>query len=66
MRDPSVEDVDLVRAHVEVFLLSKGIPYDALERAPEERVVRWFVVARELMREEAEASRRAISEMMGG
>lgn len=48
-------DEDLWRAHVEVVLLEAGIPYAAIDAAPDEKtVLRWFVVANERVKMKAE------------
>jgi hypothetical protein len=44
MRDAVREDEDLMRAAIEASLLQIGVPYDALEKASEEQVLRWYAV----------------------
>ena len=52
-------DEDLWRAHVETVLLEGGIPWQAIEGAPDEQtVLRWFVVANERVKMKAEAQSR--------
>jgi hypothetical protein len=49
-------DEDLWRAHVEAVLLEGGIPWPAIEGAPDEQtVLRWFVVANERVKMKSEA-----------
>lgn len=41
-------DEDLARAGIEVALLQLGVPYSAIQEAPDDAtVLRWFVVATE-------------------
>ena len=44
MRDATREDEDLIRAGMEIILLQAGVPYDALEKASENQVLRWYAV----------------------
>ena len=51
-------DEDLWRAHVETILLESGVPWHAIEGAPEQNVLRWFVVANERVKMKAETNNR--------
>ena len=49
----------MLRAHIEVALMTHGVPYDALERASENQVLRWFA----LVSEATEAENRRIDDI---